>query len=50
VRDEVTLKRIYREGDSAVRLQPANPSMPPMIAPAEDVRVQGIIVGLLRRY
>ncbi len=50
VRDEVTLKRIYREGDSAVRLQPANPSMPPMIAPAEDVQVQGIIVGLLRRY
>jgi repressor LexA len=50
VRDEVTLKRIYREGDSTVRLQPANPSMPPMIAPAEDVRVQGIIVGLLRRY
>ncbi len=50
VRDEVTLKRIYREGDSAVRLQPANPTMPPMIAPAEDVRVQGIIVGLLRRY
>ena len=50
VGDEVTLKRIYREGSSTVRLQPANPSMPTMIAPAAEVRVQGVVVGLLRRY
>jgi repressor LexA len=50
VRDEVTLKRIYREGDSAIRLQPANPAMPTLIAPVSEVQVQGVVVGLLRRY
>ena len=50
VGDEVTLKRIYREGTSTVRLQPANPTLPTMIAPAAEVQVQGIVVGLLRRY
>ena len=50
VGDEVTLKRIYRESASTIRLQPANPAMPTMIAPAADVQVQGVVVGLLRRY
>jgi repressor LexA len=50
VGDEVTLKRIYRESPSTIRLQPANPAMPTMIAPAADVQVQGVVVGLLRRY
>jgi len=47
--DEVTLKRFYPEGDE-VRLQPANPAMAPLRVPAADVRVQGIVVGLMRRY
>jgi repressor LexA len=47
---EVTLKRIYREGDAAVRLQPANPALPTLIAPVSEVQVQGVVVGLLRRY
>ena len=50
VGDEVTLKRIYRESASTIRLQPANPTMPTMISPAADVQVQGVVVGLLRRY
>jgi repressor LexA len=50
VGDEVTLKRIYREGPATIRLQPANPTLPTMIAPASVVQVQGIVVGLLRRY
>jgi repressor LexA len=50
VADEVTLKRIYREGPSTIRLQPSNPALPTMIAPAAGVQVQGIVVGLLRRY
>jgi repressor LexA len=50
VGDEVTLKRIYREGSAAVRLQPANPALPTLIAPASEVQVQGVVVGLLRRY
>jgi repressor LexA len=47
---EVTLKRIYRESDAMVRLQPSNPQVPVLIAPASDVEVQGLVVGLLRRY
>lgn len=49
VNGEVTLKRIYREGDR-VRLQPANATMSPIYAPARDVAVQGVVVGLMRRF
>jgi repressor LexA len=49
VAGEVTLKRIYHEG-SRVRLQPANSSMSPIFAPARDVAVQGVVVGLMRRF
>jgi repressor LexA len=47
--DEATLKRFYPEGDR-VRLQPSNPSMKPIYVPAGDVRIQGIVVGLMRKY
>jgi repressor LexA len=50
VSGEATLKRIYHEGRKDIRLQPANPTLPTMIVPADDVQVQGVIVGLLRRY
>lgn len=49
VNGEVTLKRIYREGER-VRLQPANTAMSPIYAPARDVAVQGVVVGLMRRF
>ena len=49
VNGEVTLKRIYREGER-VRLQPANATMSPIFAPARDVAVQGVVVGLMRRF
>ena len=45
----VTLKRFYRE-DGRVRLQPANPEMEPIHVPASEVRVQGVVVGLMRKY
>jgi repressor LexA len=50
VSGEVTLKRIYRNNDSTVRLQPSNPSVPVILAPAAEVEIQGLVVGLLRRY
>ena len=50
VSGEATLKRIYHEGRKDIRLQPANPALPTMIVPADDVIVQGVVVGLLRRY
>ncbi len=49
VGDEATLKRFYPEGPT-VRLQPANPAMEPLRVAASDVRVQGIVVGLMRRF
>lgn len=50
VSGEVTLKRIYRDNDSTVRLQPSNPAVPVILAPASEVDIQGLVVGLLRRY
>ncbi|MEO8382935.1 MAG: transcriptional repressor LexA [Acidobacteriota bacterium] len=49
VNGEVTLKRLYREGER-VRLQPANSMMSPIYAAARDVAVQGVVVGLMRRF
>ena len=46
---EATLKRYYPEGDQ-VRLQPANPEMEPIRVPATEVQVQGVVVGLMRKF
>ena len=48
--DEATLKRFYREPGGKVRLQPANSEMAPLIVPAADVKIQGRVVGVLRKY
>jgi repressor LexA len=45
--DETTLKRFYHEGDT-VRLQPANSLMEPIYSPAENVEIQGKVVGVIR--
>jgi repressor LexA len=47
---EVTLKRLYRQAPGTIRLQPANSEMEPLFVAAADLTVQGIVVGLLRRY
>ena len=49
VGDNATLKRYYREGP-VVRLQPANRFVDPIRVPAADVRVQGVVVGLMRKF
>ena len=46
---EATLKRYYKEG-SRVRLQPANSAMEPRIIEADRVRIQGVVIGVLRSY
>jgi repressor LexA len=46
---DVTLKKFYRE-NGRVRLQPANPSMQPLMIEADQVQVQGVIIGVMRRY
>ena len=46
---DVTLKKFYRE-NGHVRLQPANPSMHPLLVNASDVQVQGVVVAVMRKY
>ncbi len=47
--NEVTLKRLRRRGNS-IALEPANPRHETRIFGPDRVRVQGRLVGLLRRY
>ncbi len=47
---ETTLKRIYREGDQTIRLQPANAAMEPILVPAQNVELQGRVLAVLRKY
>ena len=47
--EEATLKRIRRKGQS-IALEPANQNYETRIFPPHRVKVQGRLVGLLRRY
>lgn len=47
---DATVKRFYG-GPNQVRLEPANPSYKPiLIRPPERVQIQGIVVGVIRKY
>jgi len=46
---EVTLKKFYRD-NGRIRLQPANPAMQPLLVAADQVQIQGVVVGVMRRY
>lgn len=45
-----TVKKLYRERDGRIRLQPANENMPPLYVHENDISIQGVVVGVLRRY
>ena len=47
--EEATLRKYYREG-SSIRLQPANAALEPLVVDEHDVRIHGVVVGLMRRY
>ena len=47
--NEVTLKRLRRRGNS-IALEPCNARLKPQIFSADRVKVQGKLVGLLRKY
>ena len=47
--ENVTLKRFYPEG-ARVRLQPANESLEPIIVDGSRVKIQGVVVSVMRRY
>ncbi|WP_321470958.1 transcriptional repressor LexA [uncultured Paludibaculum sp.] len=47
---ETTLKRLYRQTDGMVRLQPANAAMEPILVQGESVELQGRVLAVLRKY
>ena len=44
-----TLKRFYRE-KKHIRLQPANTEMEPIIVREGDFKIQGVVVGVMRKF
>ena len=47
--EEVTLKMLFRQ-DGRIRLQPANKKMEPLIINSADLKIRGVVVGIMRRY
>lgn len=48
--NEATVKRFYREPGGWIRLQPANTSMNPLRYHESDVLIQGVVVGVIRKF
>ena len=48
--NSATVKKFYRERDGRIRLQPANETMAPMYVHENDITIQGVVVGVMRRY
>ena len=46
----VTVKKLFRSAGGQVRLQPANPEMLPLIVSGDQIRIRGVVVGVLRKY
>jgi repressor LexA len=49
-RTSATVKRYYREKDGRIRLQPANETMDPIFTDERTLLIQGVVVGVLRKY
>jgi len=47
---DATLKRFFRQDHGRIRLQPANAQMDPIVLPVRDVKIQGRVIGVLRKY
>jgi repressor LexA len=47
--EEVTLKKFYIESDH-IRLQPANPSMEPIILHNHEIKILGVVCAVIRKY
>ena len=48
--NSATVKKFYREKDGRIRLQPANETMSPMYVHENDISIQGVVVGVIRKY
>lgn len=45
-----TVKRLFREPGGWIRLQPANDRVPPLRVHEDNILIQGIVVGVIRKY
>jgi repressor LexA len=48
--ESVTLKKYFREQGGRIRLQPANSRLKPIYVDEQDLRIQGVVIGVLRKY
>jgi repressor LexA len=48
--ESATLKTFHREPDGTIRLQPANERMEPLRYDPDRVQIQGVAIGVLRKY
>ena len=46
---DATLKNFYREHEN-IRLQPANAAMQPIFVEPDQVQIQGVVIGVMRKY
>ena len=44
------LKKFYRDPGGRIRLQPANAAMQPIFIEPDQVQIQGVVVGVMRKY
>jgi len=47
--NETTLKTFFRDGKK-IRLQPSNPDFKPVVVDEQECQIQGVVIGVLRRY
>lgn len=47
--ESVTMKQYHRQG-AIIKLEPANPAVPVLKLAEERVRIQGVVIGVLRRF
>jgi repressor LexA len=47
--DDATIKQYHRRG-SRIELRPANPRMYPIVVEEGDLQIQGIVIGLIRKF
>ncbi|RMF87156.1 MAG: transcriptional repressor LexA [Nitrospinota bacterium] len=48
-REEATIKKFYQE-KGGIRLQPANPALEPIIIREGEFAIQGVVIGLIRKF
>ncbi|MEE9403305.1 MAG: transcriptional repressor LexA [Algisphaera sp.] len=47
---EATLKKMYKERDGRIRLQPANDKYEPLYCQPQELQIQGVCIGVVRTY